>query len=100
VSDLYIAPAGCVCDPPSHSGHYSYCTLNAFGRDEWDLLNARMEPLKTGITFDEGIAHLKYSSQEWREITPRLYEAYSPGQTTGIACPSYHLVPAKERDDA
>ena len=21
---------GCICDPPSHSGHYSYCPHNAF----------------------------------------------------------------------
>lgn len=24
-------PPGCTCRPPSHSGHYSYCPLNAFG---------------------------------------------------------------------
>jgi hypothetical protein len=24
-------PAGCVCKPPSHSGHYSYCPLNPLG---------------------------------------------------------------------
>jgi hypothetical protein len=103
---------GCTCDPPSHSGHYSYCPhgkalIDAMDKprvnpkerltamdDMWDLLNARLEPLQAGISFDEGIAFLKFSSQEWREIHPRHYQAYSPGQTTGVASPSYHLVPA------
>jgi hypothetical protein len=95
-------PEGCTCNPPSHSGHYSYCVhgkaLIAAMSDEhdgeWDLLNAKLEPLQTGITFDEGIMFLKFSAQEWREIHPRHYQAFSPGQTTGVASPSYHLVPA------
>lgn len=29
--DPDFLPPGCACKPPSHSGHYSYCPLNAFG---------------------------------------------------------------------
>lgn len=37
-------PDACICRPPSHSGHYSYCPLNAFGLETpqtWYILACR-----------------------------------------------------------